>query len=208
LNDCSEKVSLIVASYRNHDRILVGLSEIGSKQTEMLNGSQIKSLRLKKVKSVAMQEFPLPFLIAPPFATFVRWHMGRLAVNSFYYGHSPKPKVELLSPWHLEILAEEWLRHKRLLSRKLFKTGKAMKDMDIVGLSSKGEYVLAQVKHSCSEEIVKAFLVKIDSLDNTIGFFFTTESDVNDKRVILFKDVFNDFEHEDNYLKMLTFGHT
>jgi hypothetical protein len=68
--------------------------------------------------------------------------------------------------------------------------------------------VLAQVKHSCSEEIVKAFLVKIDSLDNTIGFFFTTESDVNDKRVILFKDVFNDFEHEDNYLKMLTFGHT
>ena len=83
-----------------------------------------------------------------------------------------------------------------------------MRDMDIVGLSSKGEYVLAQVKHSSSDEIVKAFLAKIDSLENTIGFFFTTESDVHDKRVVRFKEVFNDFAQEDNFLKMLTFGHT
>jgi hypothetical protein len=206
LSQCSDEQALVVGAYRNHDRILIGLSEVNSKQALSINGIQIKSLQLTNVRTITMDEFPLPFLIAPPFSTMVQWDKGTLAVNSFYFNQNPELAVDLLSPWHLEILAEKWLRRRGLLTRKLYKTGKSMKDMDIVGISPHGRYVVAQIKFSCKDEVISAFFERVQQLHNTFGYFFTKDSVMQHERLILLTNVFDEFQNEQSYLRGLIFG--
>ena len=209
LNECSRNQHLVVSSYRNQNEILIGLSKVNSKDTQLINGYQIKYVQLTNVRRIQIDEFPLPFLIPPPYATIVRWNMGELAVNSFYFKKEPELTLDLLSPWHLEILVEEWLRRKQLLSRKLFKTGGAMKEMDIVGISPQGGYIVAQVKYSCTDNLIEEFFQKINLLHNTVGYFFTVNPNnhVQHERLIDLQDVFDDFlREEQNYLRKLIFG--
>lgn len=208
LNDCSNKSALIVASYRGYDSIYIGLSEVGSKRTQDINNHQIKCLKLcNDVRAVLQNDFPLPFLIAPPFLAMVRWKMGEAAVNLFYRNETlenAEMDLCLLSPWHLEILAEEWLRRKNLLSRKLFKTGSSMKGLDLVGFSPEGKYIVAQVKHSCDEQAISDFFKKVDALQGAAGYFFVSKSKVKDDRIISLETIFEEFRREEpDYLRAL-----
>ena len=152
-NDC-----IIVAAYRDKSEIILGKpgrngvvlkNEFSDDHKEML---EIKSLQLEETFLVNVDELPLLSVLQPPYATLVQWHVAETAVNSFYAHKESGEKgtkplgLNLLSGWHCEILCEEWLRANNLLAYKLFKTGKSMKDFDIVGKDCKGMRVLAQVK--------------------------------------------------------------
>lgn len=214
LNECNESESLIVAGYRDHDRILIGKSETSSRGLWSPNDREIKYLKLTDVKEVTIVDFPSLFLIAPPFSTFVKWHKGKESINAFFFDQKKSFKIEMLSPWQLEILAEEWLRKKGIIKYKLYKTGGYMKSFDIVGVDDENNPIYVQVKHECDKNTVNKFFDKIDSMKNVKGYFFTIkiadkEPDkiLDDKRLILFKkSVINDFSNDEEYLEKLCYG--
>lgn len=160
INRASAQETLIVAAYAGIDKILIGLSCPGSKGVEECQGNQLKVVQLRKVREVSRHEFLLPFVVPPPHAAFVRWHMGERAVLRFYRNERDAIGLDMLLPWHLELLCEEWLRKQQRLHRKLFHTGKTMQDFDIVGLDPQGEYLIAQVKHKASAAAVHDFFSK------------------------------------------------
>lgn len=213
LNKCNESDSLIVASYRGHKKILIGISENSSKDLFFSDDTEIKYLKLTNVKEVAIDNFPLPFLIAPPFSTFVEWHMGKIPVNTFYFNLKKSEVIEMLSPWHLEILAEEWLRKNSIIKYKLYNTGKTMKSFDIVGIDDENNLIAVQVKHKCNNNEVIDFFESIDSMKNVKCFFITIEIKgkvpdkiLSDKRLIIFKNVNKDFSNDKKYLEKLYYG--
>lgn len=211
LNACNESESLIVAGYRDHDRILIGKSETSSRGLWSPNDIEIKYLKLTDVKEVTIDDFLLPFLIAPPFLTFVKWHVGNKPVRTFFFAKKKLFKIEMLSPWQLEILAEEWLRKRGIIKYKLYKTGKYMKLFDIVGVDDKCNPIAVQVKYTCSKKEVNEFFDKIDSLKNVKCYFIYKEIKdkdkiLDDERLITFKSVINDFSNDEEYLEKLCYG--
>ncbi len=153
-----------------------------------------------------MQDFSLPFLIAPPFLTMAKWEMGKQAVNSFYFNETPELTLDLLEPRHSEILAEEWLRRNKLLLYKLYRTGETMKDFDIVGLNEKNELVVVQVKYDCKNSEIEDFIEKVELMRNTNGYFFTKKDDFKHKSVFSLNKIFNDFNNDKEYLSALISG--
>ncbi|NMX21959.1 hypothetical protein C5S30_05920 [ANME-1 cluster archaeon GoMg4] len=212
LNECNKVESLIVAAYKHHDKILIGKSETSSKGLFFSNDIEIKYLKLTDFKKVTIDAFPLPFLIAPPFSTFVKWHMGKISVNTFFFKKEKSFKIEMLLPWQLEILAEEWLRKKDIIKYKLYKTGGQMKSFDIVGVDDENNPIYVQVKHECSENTVNKFFGEIDSMENVKGYFFTIKiigkvpDKISDEGLITFKEVINDFRNDKKYLEKLCYG--
>jgi hypothetical protein len=211
LNECNESESLIVAAYKDHNEILIGKSETSSIGLWSPNDIEIKYLKLTDVKEVTIDDFLLPFLIAPPFSTFVKWHVGDIPVKTFFFAKKKLFKIEMLSPWQLEILAEEWLRKRGIIKYKLYNTGKYMKLFDIVGVDNKCNHIAVQVKYTCSKKEVNEFFDKIDSLKNVKGYFIYKEIKdkdkiLDDERLITFKSVINDFSNDEEYLEKLCYG--
>lgn len=213
LNECNKIESLIVAGYKKHDKILIGKSETSSKGLFVSNDTEIKYLKLTNVKEVTIFDFHLPFLIAPPFSTFVQWHMADDQVRTFFFDQEKsfnEEKIKMLSPFHLEILAEEWLRKKHIIKYKLYRTGEYMKSFDIVGVDDENHLIAVQVKHTCNKDDVNEFFDKIDSgkNKNIKGYFFTNKikDKVPDERLITFDCVIKDFSNDKNYLQKLYYG--
>lgn len=210
INRVSDHETLIVASYAGQEEMLIGISVLGSKYIETVENSQLKVIQLRDAKVVRRHEFPLPFVIPPPFSAFVRWRMGEAAVNSFYFEQAQEPKLNMLLPWHLEILSEEWLRKQKLLRHKIFQTGKYMKDFDIVGVNTDGEYVIAQVKYRATDAEVDHFFKQAEPLAGKNSFFFAGNrlAYAGSGRVIHLQEVFDEFtEAEPEYIQHLYLGY-
>lgn len=214
LKHCSdnEEKMLIVASYIGKDRIYIGTPIKGSKDIKNQGSLEIKYLQLENIKEVTIEKFPLPFLIPPPYATFVNWDKGKLAVNAFYNNQTRiigKDWIGFLSPWQHEILCEEWLRKNQILRYKLYSTGKSMKDFDIVGLNITGEkIVVAQVKYDCTKTEIETYMNNQDKFEK---YFFVSEQRKNDFKnneyVVSLQTVVQYFKQNDSaYLPTLLFG--
>lgn len=210
LKECNENPScLIVAFYKGIDKILIGKPERGSKECRKINNKEIKTLDLTQTREITISDFAHPFLIAPPFSTFVHWSWGEKAVNTFYSNKEKIIQPEMLSPWHWEILCEEYLRRKNDLNMKLYHTGKSMKSFDIVGLDKNNNMIIAQVKCSANKIQIEEFFDLASKFHNAKSLFFTFK-EVGDFRdnVIDLDDVFNFFitEREKEYLSKLIYG--
>jgi len=178
MNECNDNDNiLVVASYKFQDVIFIGKPEKGSFRVEDINKKQIKTIKLKDIKKIKINDFSLPFLVAPPFATMVHWKMGEKAVNSFYYKSKNKPitvTLDMLLPWQMELLCEEYLREQKILNSKLYQTGKYMKDFDIVGTGKDSKIVIAQVKYKSTPEVITEFFKQCESIKNSEPYFFTS----------------------------------
>ncbi|MBK9248785.1 MAG: hypothetical protein IPM69_11875 [Ignavibacteria bacterium] len=221
INACSNKEHIIVASYEGYDKIVIGLSKKDSKKCHYLEDGinkqiQMKCVQLRNTMTLTKVEFPLPFLVPPQRSTFVEWHMGTKMVKSLFDGYTPEIEggaAEIyawFSPWQLEILCEEWLRMKSKFKRKLFQTGRTMKEFDIVGLNIEDKVLVAQVKHACSGNDIEVFLKNADKFEK---YFFapeyvkTMEKYINNSCVISNIEVIEDFiNYEPTFLQALLVG--
>ncbi len=186
--------------------------------------AQLKILGLTDIVRIKIHDFPLPFVMAPPFGTAVRWKMGERAINSFYRRSSGENKSErevrldYLTAWQLEVLCEEWLRKNGHLQFKVFHTGKFLKDFDIVGIDKQGRSLYAQVKYSASSKDVEKFFRTVkgfekDKVHGSKLFFFAKESDLVSMKskaegieLVSIEDVFESFKSEKRFLEYLTYG--
>lgn len=231
LINASQTDCIIVAAYKNKANILMGkpnkagitietrFSDDGKEQIEL------KIIQLEASSyEVKPEDMPLLSVLQPPFATMVQWHMGEIAVNSYYeylesgQSQGAKPvRWELLSAWHWEILCEEWLRIKNELKFKLFKTGKSMKHLDIIGKSFNGKLVLAQVKRESTEAQFKDFRMYCSgsSLDGNSIYYFTSRDSIskfktkvpNGINLVSLNDVYDDMIKKDpDFIRSLIYS--
>jgi len=207
LNECNDYSCLIVASYKDIDKILIGKPKLGSKHCRKINNKEIKTLKLTETRKITISDFALPFLIAPPFSTFVHWSMAEKAVNTFYSNKEKIIQPDMLSAWHWEILCEEYLRRKNVLNMKLYHTGKSMKSFDIVGLDKNNNMIIAQVKYRAKKIEIEEFFDLASKIHNAKSFFFTLKR-FGDNRTINLDDVFNFFigEEKKEYLSKMIYG--
>lgn len=201
--------TIIVACYHGKDKILIGTPQKDSKDTTVIAGLEIKHVQLENIKIISVNDFPLPFLIPPPYSTFVEWRKAKIAVNAFYNDKIPEISNDwlgYLSPGQLEILCEEWMRNTNKISYRLFKTGKSMKNHDIVGVDDKNDLVFAQVKYTCSDTDITSYFDS-DNSKNANKYFFTSGSDIISNQVIDLNTVLDYFiKNRYEYLIRLTFG--
>lgn len=225
LKNAAASDCIIVAAYRDKDEIILGkpckngIVIKNGYSGDPNDGLELKTLQLENYYSIKFNELPLLSVLQPPFATIVHWHMAETAVNSFYlYKASgekgPKPmNLGLLSGWHCEILCEEWLRLNKLLAKKLFKTGKFMKDLDIIGQARDGSRLLAQVKFESSQSQFNQFCAQWASTaakGHKIYYFTSSKFDTNTYqgiRLISLDDVYNEIYVKDPaFIEALIYG--
>lgn len=224
-NELNNKSGIMVAAYAGVDEMLIGEIEIGSKYLKYDSTKhplgRLKTLKFKKdaCKVVTFHDFSLPFLIAPPYGTIVRWGMGEKAVLSYLsQGDMPFDNLNMYSAWHLEVLAEEFLRRRGILSHTYYKVGKSMKAYDIVGCDHSGAPLLVQVKFDCPIKTIANFFEDVDetarkSALKPRGIFVIGKQGIKSQlppelraNVIELAEILKEFKKEENYLSRLLTG--
>jgi hypothetical protein len=217
MNDCNENPDNIIVAYykfENQYKVLIGNPKRHSKcfidefLSQNINSPPLKILFLENVLEVTVEEFPFPYLLAPQQGTFIHWKQGEKPVNAFLKNikyDTSDPDFYL--PWTLEIICEEWLRKKSLISHKLFKTGGYLKSFDVVGVNNKNELIIAQVKHTASKNDIKIFEEIIKKFSNAEFYFFLKNIDVcqsnRNYTVVSITEVIDSFSNEVDYLERL-----
>lgn len=217
--DNGKKDILVFASYRIDKklRVLMGRPRLGSKcflsqHLGMAGVPEVKMLFLDEVREITPREFPYAFLLAPKQSTFVHWDQCELVINRWMENDSLKdrdllePKTYL--PASIEVLCEEYLRRKGLLTRKLTRTGSNLKFFDIIGINPHRELVYAQVKERSTARIVKTFKQRCLALGPGHYFFFAEELEstrVSGVEIFSIQDVLKYFSEngEHPYLMIL-----
>ncbi|MDP3843665.1 MAG: hypothetical protein Q8Q81_14010 [Oxalobacteraceae bacterium] len=164
--DKGEPDDYVFASYTFDGRlhVLSGQPKQGSKrflrEMENLPGDDrpvpsLKVLLLENVKLVTRDEFPLVYLLPPRMTTFVRWGSCERVAMPWLRGEP----VNLIDPdaylpSSIEVACEEYLREKKLLTRKVFQTGGTLADFDIIGSGPRGA-VLVQVKNGGGRGLIR-----------------------------------------------------
>ncbi len=224
-NELDNNSGIMVAAYAGVDEMLIGEIEVGSKYLKYDSArhplGRLKTLKFKKDESqvVTFNDFSLPFLIAPPYGTLVRWGMGEKAVLSYLsQGEMAFDNPEMYSAWHLEVLAEEFLRRRGILNHTYYKVGKSMKAYDIVGCDHSGQPLLAQVKFDCPIKTITDFFAEVDetakkSALKPQGIFVIGKQGIKSQlspemrvNVVELAEILEDFKKEPDYLSRLLTG--
>lgn len=121
----------------------------------------LKSLRLKKVKTITPIDYAVLAVGRPRQGTIMRWHRAKTTVENLVEGRRLKPQLSDLSPRQQEILCSEFLRLPESqvrglprLAHLLLPTGYTMRDIDIIGVTASGKAVLVQVTFA-EQDIVR-----------------------------------------------------
>lgn len=227
LNECYANDGIIVTKYKDveKDKILIGKMKKDSKLAIPIKiysdkkGKEktdfiAKTIQLENPKEITIDMFPLPFLIAPPFVTIIKWESARKAISTYFNNDEKVLEKDLISPWHWEVLVEEYLRKVGILDLKLFSTGKTMEKFDIVGLTKSKELVLVQVKYTAKKHEYAKFIEYTQTLNTTHKYFYTLtpHSQLNEKSNSNFwyyrnlSDVYEYFKKDESYLKRMIFN--
>ncbi len=118
----------------------------------------LKTLRLKQVRIVRAA---IPELVygRPQQGTIMRWRRVGDFVERLVEGKKPRKQFSALSPTGTEVLCSEYLRRRsgRLrLQTLIAPVGRTMRAVDIWGLNSAGEQIMAQVTQSCDASTIRA----------------------------------------------------
>jgi hypothetical protein len=165
LNEMAQDGGYVCAEFFGHSEVKIGLVESGSK-IELLKGhwgmkwgnvgreAILKTLRLTKTKILNASEAAVLLVGRPQQGTLNRWPNARDSVRNLVDGLIGELTISSLHPFQQEILCSEYLRSDDAVSNNLPKLesltalpGRTMKDVDIIGVTSKGEKIFAQVTH-------------------------------------------------------------
>lgn len=196
-----ESGAIVGADFREreiHDKdMLVGEIEPGSKIEPKEFGNYIyKVVQLKNCREISYLEYPLLEAIQPRQVTISNWPSAKKYLESIFKNKKPPFEVQSLAPSQLEVICYEYLRMKGILEVLLLPIGRNLKDVDIVGINSKGEKIFAQVTHTYnSKEILKKIgRLKHYESEGSHLIFFAPESQIqqnaNNVKYISIEDVF------------------
>lgn len=106
---------------------------------------EYQTFQLVNVREVSFSKYPALSAMRPKMTTFSKWPMAEKYLNSIIKNEPLSREVRSLSDSFLEVLCHEYMREAGLIDTLLMPIGRTLKDLDIIGLGSKGEYVAAQV---------------------------------------------------------------
>jgi hypothetical protein len=149
----------------------------------------LKSIRLSEVKEIHPEDYATIWVGRPRQGTLQRWsNAGTVIEQLVEHGGLPiSPKS--LSPTQQEVLCSEFLRTEiaasmglPLVNSLLLPVGRTMKDIDILGITSKGNRVFAQVTFSSFEaagpKFQKLKKYNCDSGNHCIFFCSTSKMEI------------------------------
>ena len=230
LKDASDKGDevIVVATYLHlNNNIVIGTAKKNSFCVEKIlckdRDIELKTLMLENTFQVEKSTFPLLFSLQPPYATLCIWEKGRLAVNSYYkylclvkQGQRPvlPVKLELLNPWQLEILCEEWLRINNRLAYKIAQTGRSMKDIDIIGTTKENKLIIGQVSFSGNQKKLDKLALYAQNACSCDSYYFDSRLSISNLNfsntstiAVSIEDVFSSFIKEQrSYVFRLIYG--
>jgi hypothetical protein len=165
LNEMTQDGGYVCAEFAGHQGAKIGLVERGSK-IELLEGGWgmkwglsgrkaiLKTLRLTKVKILNASEAAVLLVARPQQGTLNRWPNSGDAVRNLVEDLVAEPTLSSLHPSQQEVLCSEYMRSDGAVLRNLPRLqslvalpGKTMKDVDIIGITSEGKRIFAQVTH-------------------------------------------------------------
>jgi hypothetical protein len=167
----------VCAEFFGHTQVKIGLVESTSK-IELLEGhwgnkwgyagrkAILKTLHLTKTKVLNASEAAVLLVGRPQQGTLNRWPNARDSVRNLVDELTGGLTISSLHPFQQEVLCSEYLRSNEAVSNNLPRLesltalpGRTMKDVDIIGITSEGKKIFAQVTHkniAAADEKVKA----------------------------------------------------
>jgi hypothetical protein len=125
--------------------MLVGIISPGSK-VEIIEYDYIyKTVRLRHAREIFFSEHPLLAAIQPRQGTITGWPSAVRYLIALLKNEELPSDVRSLAPSQLEVVCYEYLRMKEIMSFLLMPIGRTMRDIDIYGINSKNETIMAQV---------------------------------------------------------------
>jgi hypothetical protein len=182
INELAKSGGYVCAEYFGHDCVLVGKVSPGS-HVQLLRGkwgslygldgreAVLKTVKLSQVIEVQPSTCAPIMVARPQGGTIMHWHKAKRAIERLVEGINEQITLDDLSPHHHEVICSEYLRQEQLpkgtphLSKLLLPIGRTMKDLDLLGLSSDGKRICAQVTYKSIEEIGH----KLNSLKAYVG---------------------------------------
>lgn len=131
------------------DKICVGVVRPGSQVVpQELSGHVLKTLKLHDAKQFSLSDFPVIGALHPQQNTICQWRIGEVHIRALYSGLPLENSVMSLMPGQLEVLVFHYLLRKGRLRGLLMPIGRALIDVDIVGLGPRDDsLVFVQVTH-------------------------------------------------------------
>lgn len=155
----------VCAQHYGHEESIVGLVAPGT-PIDVLSGvwsdrsypkrtAVLKSVRLTNAKLISPADSAAILVGRPRQGTLMHWWRAGASIQHLVEETFAEPALDSLSPDQQEILCSEFLRLDitsdlglPTLAHLLLPVGRTMKDLDIYGLSSDGQIIMAQVTHS------------------------------------------------------------
>lgn len=215
-----EKEKIVISVYRNKQEGFMGNVASDSLTVDTSNQKQIKLVRLDNVVKFTVADFPLPFLVPPPFSTLVKWERGGNACKAMYShlrNNTPiELSLDLLTPRATELMCDEYLRRTDGMKYTIFPSGGTLRGIDIMGVSKNERLILAQVKNkNITSYDLRVFRDFCSQFPNPHSVYFCLSSSL-DKispepfqgiEVQSLKAVFDYFHSSDkDFLSRITFG--
>jgi len=173
-----------------------------------------KTLKLTNTFPVDYSDFPLLPIILPPYRTISRLKGNKEKFVRYIYCIEDLPfELKFLRPAIQEIMCTEWLRSEYCpedfkLQYLLLGVGRTMEDIDIYGITIKGQELVAQVTFSEDNKKNKRKKERLREFSNKnfIKIFFSNEdnSQENDEIYnVTLQKVWDDFAKEEPRRTML-----
>lgn len=172
-----ESGAVVGASYRSirPGAMIVGEIISGSRVELREYGGRIyKTVRLRNAREVSYLDDILLAAIQPRQGTVTGWPSAQKYLEAVLKGRKIPCRVGSLAPCQLEVICYEYLRLKGILEALLMPIGRSLRDIDIYGISERGEGVIAQVTHSGQRRTIRGKLGRLkeyQSADTKLVFF-------------------------------------
>jgi len=121
---------------------------------EVIGGVSYKVLRLQDEKELDYSTWPVFAACHPQQGTFCRWKSMENCIATWYHTGSLPVEVGSLTPGQLEVLCYEYMKDGNIIERLLCPIGRALREIDIVGIAADGSRVFAQVTFATNRNIL------------------------------------------------------
>lgn len=187
LGKCCELGAYVGADFREicPKTMLVGKIERGSKiEPKKFDDFIYKVVQLKNCREISYLDYPLLEAIQPRQVTISNWPSAKKHLESILENKKLSFEVQSLAPSQLEVICYEYLRMNGIIEALLLPIGRNLKDVDIIGINSNGEKILAQVTQSDNSKKISKKIERLKYYESEVShlIFFAPESQIEQNK--------------------------
>ena len=196
LHSCLKTGAIVAASYRE---IKPGMLKVGRvdplkskiRARQFLDRDRgkliYKTVNLIDVKNIDLSQYVVLSGIQPRGGTLTGWDSARKILECILADKTLPLELNSLHWSQLEVLCYEFLRDSGELKNLLAPIGRNLYEVDICGLASDGELLLAQVTHSGNKKITEDKVRRLGAFagkNRKLIYFGPSSSPPNESRVL------------------------